>query len=454
MYAFSRPWVKRSLRCLGLTVTAGLTLIPVGALAQIAPSADVAGNFAKDVDVQIARHYASVEGLYKDIHASPELAFEETQTAKKLAKELRDLGFEVTEGVGKTGVVGLLRNGAGPTVMVRTELDGLPMEEKTGLAYASKLKTSYLGKETFVAHSCGHDLHMASWVGTAKTLVGLKDRWKGTLMFVAQPAEETLSGAKAMLADGLFKRFGKPDFAFALHSWPMAYGEIGFNVGAVTSNSDAFEAVFHGRGAHGSAPDKSIDPVLIASRFVVDVQGVISREKDPFQFGVFSVGSIQGGTSGNIIPDNVALRGTNRSYDQSVRSKMHDGIQRTAKAAAAAASAPEPEVKIISGGDAAINDAGLVERTEVTLKSVFGAKVKRMPPIPPSEDFAEYGNVGVPAMFFLVGVLDPKDVEASRQPGGKPLPGNHSPFFAPVSEPSIKTAVKAMSLAVLTALQY
>ncbi len=347
MYAFSRPWVKRSLRCLGLTVTAGLTLIPVGALAQIAPSADVAGNFAKDVDVQIARHYASVEGLYKDIHASPELAFEETQTAKKLAKELRDLGFEVTEGVGKTGVVGLLRNGAGPTVMVRTELDGLPMEEKTGLAYASKLKTSYLGKETFVAHSCGHDLHMASWVGTAKTLVGLKDRWKGTLMFVAQPAEETLSGAKAMLADGLFKRFGKPDFAFALHSWPMAYGEIGFNVGAVTSNSDAFEAVFHGRGAHGSAPDKSIDPVLIASRFVVDVQGVISREKDPFQFGVFSVGSIQGGTSGNIIPDNVALRGTIRSYDQSVRSKMHDGIQRTAKAAAAAASAPEPEVKII-----------------------------------------------------------------------------------------------------------
>ena len=413
----------------------------------------VAERFGKDVGAQVERNYAGVEGLYKDIHASPELAFEEVNTAKKLAKALRDLGFDVTEGIGKTGVVGLLRNGAGPTIMVRTELDALPMEEKTGLPYASKVKTNYLGKETFVAHSCGHDIHMASWVGTARTLVAMKDQWKGTLMFVAQPAEEVLGGAKAMLDDGLFKRFGKPDFAFALHTWPMAYGEIGFNVGAVTSNADAFEAVFHGRGAHGSAPDKSIDPVLMASHFVVDVQAVISREKDPFQFGVFSVGAIQGGTSGNIIPDNVALRGTIRSYDPSVRSKMHDGIRRTAKAAATMAGAPEPEVKIVPGGDAVINNAALVDRTEATLKAAFGAKVKRMPPITPSEDFAEYASAGVPAMFFLVGVYEPKDVEASRQPGGKPLPGNHSPFFAPVPEPSIKTSIKAMSLAVLTALQ-
>lgn len=423
------------------------------AASTLAQPVGVAERFGKDVDAQVERHYAGVEGLYKDIHAAPELAFEEVNTAKKLAKALRDLGFEVTEGIGKTGVVGLLRNGAGPTIMVRTELDALPMEEKTGLPYASKVKTNYLGKETFVAHSCGHDIHMASWVGTARTLVAMKDHWKGTLMFVAQPAEEVLGGAKAMLDDGLFKRFGKPDFAFALHTWPMAYGEVGFNVGAVTSNSDSFEAMFHGRGAHGSAPDKSIDPVLIASRFVVDVQGVISREKDPFQFGVFSVGAIQGGTSGNIIPDNVALRGTIRSYDPSVRSKMHDGIRRTAKAAAAMGGAPEPEVKIVAGGDAVINNAALVERTEATLKSALGAKVKRMPPITPSEDFAEYASAGVPAMFFLVGVYDPKDVEASRQAGGKPLPGNHSPFFAPVPEPSIKTSIKAMSLAVLTALQ-
>ena len=444
-------WTKRGLLRLGLGVTAGLTLIPIDALSQ---AMNIATGVAKDVDAQIARHYASVEGLYKDIHASPELAFEEIQTAKKLAKELRDLGFEVTEGVGKTGVVGLLRNGSGPTIMVRTELDALPMEEKTGLPYASKVKTTYLGKETFVAHSCGHDIHMASWVGTAKTLVGMKGQWKGTLMFVAQPAEEVLSGARAMLDDGLFKRFGsKPDFAFALHTWPMAHGEIGFNSGAVTSNADGFEARFHGRGAHGSAPDKSIDPVLMASRFIVDAQSVISREKDPFAFGVFSVGAIEGGTSGNIIPDSVSMRGTIRSYDQGVRAKMQDGIRRTAKSVASMAGAPEPEVKIVSGGDAAINDPALVDRTEVALKSAFGSKVKRMPPITPSEDFAEYGAAGVPAMFFLVGVYDPKDVEASRQPGGKPLPINHSPFFAPVPEPSIKTSIKAMSLAVLTALQ-
>ena len=424
------------------------------AASTLAQPVGVAERFGKDVDAQIERHYTSVESLYKDIHASPELAFEEVNTAKKLAKALRELGFEVTEGIGKTGVVGLLRNGAGPTIMVRTELDALPMEEKTGLSYASKVKTTYLGKETFVAHSCGHDLHMASWVGTAKTLVGLKDRWKGTLMFVAQPAEETLGGAKAMMVDGLFSRFGKPNAAFALHTWPVAHGVVGFNSGPVTSNADSFEITFKGRGAHGSAPDKSIDPVMIASRFVVDVQSVISREKDPFEFGVFSIGSIQGGTSGNIIPDRVELRGTIRSYDPAVRAKMQDGIRRTAMAVAAMAGAPEPELKIASGGEAVQNNAALVNDVDAVLKSALGAaQVRRLPPITPSEDFSEYVNAGVPAMFFLVGVHDPKDVEASRQPGGKPLPGNHSPLFAPVPEPSIKTSVKAMSLAVLTALQ-
>lgn len=406
------------------------------------------------IDAQMARHYPAVEALYRDLHANPELAFAEVRTAKKLADELRGLGFEVTEGVGRTGVVGLLRNGTGPTIMVRTELDALPMEEKTGLPYASTVKTTIFGKESFVAHSCGHDLHMAAWVGTAKTLAGLRDQWKGTLMFVAQPAEETLGGGKAMIQDGLFTRFPKPQAAFALHSWPMAHGVVGFNTGPVTSNSDAFEITFKGRGAHGSAPDKSIDPVVIASKFVVDVQSVISREKDPFEFGVFSVGSIQGGTSGNIIPDSVSMRGTIRTYQPAVREKMHDGIRRTARAVAAMAGAPEPELKIEAGGEAVINSAALVGSVELVLKAALGeAQVRRLPPITPSEDFSEYVNAGVPAMFFLVGVHDPKDVEASRQPGGKPLPGNHSPFFAPVAEPSIKTAVKSMSLAVLTALQ-
>jgi len=416
--------------------------------------AGVVAQYGSSIDSQIASNYASVDALYKDIHANPELAFQEVNTAKKLAKALRDLGFEVTEGVGKTGVVGIFRNGAGRTVLVRTELDALPMEEKTGLPYASKVKTIYDGKETPVAHSCGHDLHMAAWVGTAKTLIALKGEWKGTLMFVAQPAEEVTSGAKLMLQDGLFTRFPRPDVALALHDWPMAYGEIGLNSGPFTSNSDAVEITFKGRGAHGSAPDKSIDPIVVAARFIVDVQSVISREKDPFQFGVFSVGSINGGTTGNIIPDTVELRGTIRSYEPAVRKKIADGIQRTAKAAAAMAGAPEPEVKIASGGDAVVNNAALVERTEAVFKAAFDpGKVKRMPPITPSEDFSEYGSSGVPQLFFLVGVYDPKDVEASRQPGGRPLPINHSPYFAPVPEPSIKTAVKAMSLAVLTALQ-
>ncbi|MDM0109190.1 amidohydrolase [Variovorax sp. J22R24] len=419
-----------------------------------AQPSDIAARLGPDIDRQIAASYAEFDSLYKDIHAHPELALEEVNTAKKLATAMRALGFDVTEGVAKTGVVAMMRNGPGPTVMVRTELDALPMEEKTGLPYASRVKTIYAGKESFVAHSCGHDIHMAAWIGTAKTLVAMKDRWHGTLMFIAQPAEETLSGAKPMLAEGLFARFGKPDVAFALHTWPMAYGEVGLNSGPILSGGEIFEARFLGRGAHGSAPDKSIDPVLIASRFVVDVQGVISREKDPFQFGVFSIGAIQGGTAPNIIPDSVELRGTIRTLDKTVRTKLHDGIRRTAKATALMAGAPEPEVKIIPGVDSVVNDVAVVDRTETIFKSAFGsAKVKRMPPATPSDDFAEFVSAGVPSMFFFIGVLDPKDVEASRQPGGKPLPSNHSPFFAPVPEPSIKTGIKAMSLAVMGTMQ-
>lgn len=424
------------------------------AAAAAAQAPGIAERFGKQIDTQVASHYGPVEALYRDIHANPELAFAEVETAKKLAKELRELGFEVTEGIGKTGVVGLLRNGAGPTVMVRTELDALPMEEKTGLPFASKARTTYLGKETAVAHSCGHDLHMAAWAGTARTLAALKSQWAGTLMFVAQPAEETTSGARAMLEAGLFKRFGKPDAVFALHTWPIEHGVVGTNVGPITSNSDAVEITFKGRGAHGSAPDKSIDPVMIAARFVVDVQSVISREKDPFEFGVFSVGAIQGGSAGNIIPDSVTLRGTIRSYQPSVRERLHDGIRRTVRAVAAMAGAPEPELKIESGGEAVINDAALVGKVEPVLAAALGGdRVRRVPPITPSEDFSEFVNAGVPAMFFFIGVHEPKDVQASRQPGGKPLPINHSPFFAPVAEPAIKTGVKAMSLAVLTALQ-
>src|SRR5215470_8239859 len=286
------------------------------------------------IEASVESNYDHLDALYKDIHSHPELAFQEEKTAAKLAVEMRLLGFEVTEHVGKTGLVAIYRNGNGPTIMVRTELDALPMEEKTGLAYASREKTTWQGRETFVAHSCGHDIHMASWVGTAKTLVGLKDQWRGTLMFIAQPAEETVSGAKAMLADGLFTRFPKPNFGFALHDGAFAYGTVLYRVGIGSSNSNSLYIKFRGRGGHGAVPQATIDPVMMAARFIVDVQSVISREKDPTEFGVVSIGAIHGGTAANIIPDDVALLGTIRSFKPEVRAKMLAGIERTAKAVA------------------------------------------------------------------------------------------------------------------------
>jgi hippurate hydrolase len=403
------------------------------------------------IEKSVEADYPKLDALYKDIHAHPEIAFEEVKTAAKLAAEMRALGFEVTEKVGKTGLVAIYKNGDGPTIMVRTELDALPMEEKTGLAYASRDKTVWNGRETFVAHSCGHDIHMASWVGTAKTLVGLKDQWQGTLMFIAQPAEETVSGAKAMLADGLFTRFKKPDFGFALHDGPFPYGYISYRVGIGSSNSDSLEITFHGRGGHGAAPQRTIDPVMMAARFVVDVQSVISREKDPTEFGVVSIGAIQGGTAENIIPDDVLLRGTIRTFKPEVRAKMLAGIERTAKAAAAMSDAPAPEIKITEGAKAVMNDPQVVATAEKVLKAAFGDKFRTSPPGTPSEDYSEFVNAGVPSMFFNIGVYELERFVAANNGTGPELPSNHSPLFAPVPKPTIETGVTAMTLAVLSA---
>jgi hippurate hydrolase len=420
---------------LRLALAAALSTFAVGAQAQQAASLNT------QVGARVDAMYPWLDSVYKDLHAHPEIAFEEVRTAGKLAAEMRQLGFEVTEKVGKTGLVAVLRNGAGPTVLVRTELDGLPMEEKTGLPYASR------GPAT---HSCGHDVHMASWLGAARTLVELKPQWKGTLVFIAQPAEETGGGAKAMLADGLFTRFPKPDVAFALHSWPLAYGTVGFNEGTVSSNSDGLEIVFKGRGGHGSAPDKALDPIAIAARFVTDVQTVVSREKDPKEFGVVTIGAIHGGTVGNIIPDSVQVRGTIRSYSPEVRTKLLDGVRRVANASAAMAGAPAPEIQLTANGAAIVNDNDLVRKTEAVFKDAFGAaNAQRMPAMTASEDFSLYALQGVPAMFFFTGIYDPKMVAESQRPGGTPIAFNHSPYYAPVPEPSIKTAARAMSLAVL-----
>jgi amidohydrolase len=422
---------------------AGAALI----VAAPAMAMDVAAEKAA-VDAELNRDYPHLDALYKDIHAHPELGHQEVRTAALLAKEMRALGFTLTEHVGGTGLVAIYKNGAGPTVLVRTELDALPMEEKTGLPYASRVQTDWNGKQTFVAHSCGHDIHMAVWVGTAKALLARKDHWSGTLMFIAQPAEEVGDGAAGMIKDGLFTRFHKPDLGFALHGGPSADDVVEYKSGVRSSNADSLEIIFHGRGAHGATPQLSIDPVLMASRFVVDVQSVVSREKDPLAPGIVTIGSIQGGTVGNIIPDTVILRGTVRSYDAAVRERMLSGIKRIAEAEATMAGAPTPEVKVTASGQAVFNDDALTARTAPVFKAAFGDRaVELKQPMTPSEDYSEFIIAGVPSLYFGIGVYDPAKVAAANA-GGPALPSNHSPYYAPVPEPTIRTGVEAMTLAV------
>ena len=412
---------------------------------------DVAG-LKQSIEASFERDYPHLDALYKDIHAHPELAFQEEKTAAKLAAEMRALGFEVTEKVGRTGLVALYRNGDGPVIMVRTELDALPMEEKTGLAYASHDKVTWQGRDTFVAHSCGHDIHMASWIGAAKTLVGTKERWKGRLMFIAQPGEEVGAGARAMLFEGLFTRFPKPDIAFALHDQPFPYDTIRYRIGAGSSSADDLYIRFKGRGGRGAIPQATIDPVMMASRFVVDVQSVVSREKDPTEIGIISIGALNAGTAGNIIPDEAILRGTIRSFKPEVRARMIDGIERTARAVAAMANAPAPDIQITEGIKAVINDPVVVATVEKTFKVAFRDKLILSPANTASEDFSEFGASGVPLMMFNIGVYDPDAWEAANK-SGTPLPGNHSPLFAPVPKPTIQTGITAMTLAVLSAFE-
>jgi len=425
-------------------------LLVLSAHATAQSPADLAAETGHRLDAS----YPRLDALYKDIHAHPELGFAEVRTAALLAKQMRALGFEVTEHIGKTGLVAIYRNGPGPTVMVRTELDALPLQELTGLPYASHVQTEWNGRQTYVMHACGHDIHMAAWVGAADALIASKSAWSGTLMFVAQPAEEGGGGAQAMIDDGLFRRFGKPDYGFALHTAPVPYGTVQYRPGVLTSNSDDIAITFKGRGGHGADPSATIDPVLIASRFVVDVQSVVSREKDPQEPGVVTIGAIEGGSAGNIIPDRVVLRGTVRSFDPATRAKLKAGIERVARAEAAMAGAPEPEIAL--GGhayDAVVNDPALTAEMAQVFKAAFGARASELPrPGTPSEDYSAYVNAGVAkSLFFTIGVYDPAGF-AAAQAEGKPLPYNHSPHFAPVPEPAIRTGVEAMTLAVLSVL--
>jgi amidohydrolase len=390
--------------------------------------------------------------LYIDLHSHPELSLHETATAAKLAERLRRLGFEVTTGVGGTGVVGVLRNGPGPTVALRTELDALPVEERTGLPYASTVKVKNdAGIEVPVMHACGHDVHMTVWAGTAARMAAARQSWHGTLVLLAQPAEEVVKGARAMLADGLFTRFPKPDFIIALHDSPrVPAGRIGFTPGFTLASSDSVDVVIHGRGGHGAAPQTTVDPVVIAARTVLALQTIVSREDDPLDPAVVTVGSIHGGTKHNIIPDEVKLQITVRTYSKEVRRHVLDAIARIARGEAAAAGAPRPpDVTVVEGVPATYNDPALSARLAAALRRRLGDdNVVEGRAEMASEDFSEFGLAGVPAALFRLGAADPEAL-ARAHAAGEELPSLHSSLFAPDRDPTLATGVEAETVMLL-----
>lgn len=390
--------------------------------------------------------YPDAHALYVDLHQNPELSTHETQTAAKLAGRLRGLGYEVTEHVGGTGVVALLKNGAGPIVMLRTELDALPVEEKTGLAYASKVRTKDdAGREVAVMHACGHDLHMASIVGTAAIMVHSEDSWHGTLMLIGQPAEEAIGGAKAMLDDGLLTRFPRPDVAVALHVGNvLPAGQVGITPGVYNTNADSIRIRIYGKGGHGSAPHTTIDPIVIAARTILALQTIASREVKPGEMAVVTVGYIQAGTKNNIIPDQAELGLTVRTNKTEVRKQVLAAIARITVAEAEAAGAPRPPlVDAYEGTDLVYNDPGLAQRLRVALESALGKKnVVIADPITASEDFSYFVEQGIPGFYFSLGGADPEKL-AQAKAAGTMLPSNHSPLFAPDVDPALHTAIAA-----------
>jgi amidohydrolase len=390
--------------------------------------------------------YPDAHALYLDLHQNPELSSHETQTAEKLAGRLRDLGYTVTEHVGGTGVVAILKNGAGPAVMLRTELDGLPVEEKTGLAYASKVRAKDdSGRDVAVMHACGHDLHMASLFATAAIMAHSKSTWHGTLILIGQPAEETIAGAKRMIEEGLMTRFPKPDVAIAMHvGSTLPAGEVGVGPGYRFSNADSLRITIYGKGGHGSMPNSTIDPIVIAARVVVTLQTIVSREVKPGEVAVITVGYIQAGTKNNIIPDHAELGITVRSYKPEVRKLMLAAIERITRAEANAAGATqEPKIEHYEATDAVYNDPVLAQRLQGVLESALGKdRVVVDDPGMASEDFSYFTAQGVPSFYFSLGGADPAKY-AEAKAAGTNLPSNHSPLFAPDVDPALHTGIEA-----------
>lgn len=396
---------------------------------------------------QLNASYSAIETLYQDLHRNPELGFNEHQTAAKLAERAKALGFDVTTGVGGTGVVAILRNGPGPTVMLRTELDALPVQEKTSLPFASKVTTKNPAGDTVsVMHACGHDLHMSAWYGTARLMAENRKAWSGTLMLVGQPSEEPVNGAAAMLKDGLFTRFPKPDYALSFHDdATMPSGTIMYHAGPFRASSDVVNITVYGQGGHGAVPHEARDPIVMAARIVLALQTLVSRENNPIDPVVITVGSIHGGTQANIIPDQVTLQLSVRTFKPDVRKRVLASIAREAKGEAIAAGAPkEPLVEVKPGTDSVYNDPDTLARMVKAVQGAVGPEfVKEMPPKMTSEDFSQYGQQpGVKAILLHVGAVDAARLDAAKK-AGQPLPGTHSPQWAPDFKPTVVNTIKA-----------
>lgn len=420
-----------------------------------------------NLDAMIDGQLPSLISTYKSLHMAPELSHHEEKTSAFVAGQLRALGFTVTDHIGKYaghpewvgyGVVGVLKNGEGPVVYVRTELDALPVEEQTGLPYASTARAKDdSGREVPVMHACGHDIHITSFLGTATMLTELKSQWHGTLVMMGQPAEEAINGAKAMLDDGLYTRFPRPDYVLALHDFPnVAAGKVACTPGYALASSTSVDVTIRGVGGHGSQPQVAKDPIVEAAEFILAIQTIVSREDSPFDPAVVTVGSIHGGTRYNIIPDDVHLQLTIRTYKEEVRQHILAALDRIAKGIAEADGIPAARAPIVAVSDseytpATYNDPQLTERLMGVFRTALGAEnVEKGSPVMGSEDFCRFAleNHQIPICMFELGAVDPEKLAESERTG-VPLPGLHSSRWAPVPDPTIRTGVKAMTSAVL-----
>lgn len=427
-------------------------LISAAALGLLTTPAMAHDFDVEDIKASVAQDYkAKLKDLFIHFHQNPELSFKEFETSKRLAAEIRALGYDVTEGVGQTGLVAVLENGDGPTVMVRADMDGLPVLEDSGLSYASvATQQSVDGKVKPVMHACGHDVHMTALVGTAKQMMDRRDDWSGTLVLIGQPAEERISGAKAMIEDGLFKKFPKPDYALALHvSAQTPTGQLALTDGLAYSSSDSVDITVYGIGAHGASPHMGLDPVLVASQIVVSLQSIVSRSIAPLEPGVITVGSIHGGTKHNIIGDRVDLQLTVRSDSPEVREQLLDGIDRVAKNVALSLGTPEdklPKVtRLPQSTPPTKNHAETAQRLRGVLKETLGDNIFNDAPRKGmgAEDFAYFVEPqhGVKGVYFAVGGTPAKDIATSAS--------HHSPFFKVLPEPSVTLGVEAMTIAAM-----